>query len=251
MLHVARVQQPRRLDDDNPAPLPLQWDLLAAADHVALDPRVDDALQDITVDTLQVCLLEMESTTYAQHAAPLHHCQINQWAVNFADQPRSCIQSSIAISAILWSPVAYQLKPAHVDDGGTGSGSDLSFEAVVVRRRCTSTPGPALLYLHGGPHSAYVASYISSVAYLAALGYIVIIVSPAEGTVCKNAFACCSLLLGMIVMAVELKHRDLSTSRDIAVMYFCSPTTEDPQVMARTASSRCRAGRAPTMSPTA
>ena len=46
-----------------------------------------------------------------------------------------------------------------------------------MRRRSTATPGPALLFLHGGPHSAYVASYVSSVAYLAALGYVVIIVS--------------------------------------------------------------------------
>lgn len=67
-----------------------------------------------------------------------------------------------------------QLKPADGADGG----ADIGFEAAVVRRRSTATPAPALLFLHGGPHSAYVASYVSSVAYLAALGYVVIIVSP-------------------------------------------------------------------------
>ena len=54
VLHVARAQQPRRLDDDGPATLPLQWDLLAAADGVGFDSRVEDALQDIDCDTLQV-----------------------------------------------------------------------------------------------------------------------------------------------------------------------------------------------------
>ena len=54
VLHVARAQQPQRLDDDSPAPLPLQWDLLAAADGVGFDSRVEDALQDIDCNTLQV-----------------------------------------------------------------------------------------------------------------------------------------------------------------------------------------------------
>ena len=72
----------------------------------------------------------------------------------------------------------WQLKPA--DE--TGGGADIGFEAAVVRRRSTATPAPALLFLHGGPHSAYIASYVSSVAYLAALGYVVIIVSPGHGT---------------------------------------------------------------------
>jgi hypothetical protein len=53
-LHVARAQQPQRLDDNGPATLPLQWDLLAAADGVSFDSRVEDALQDIDCDTLQV-----------------------------------------------------------------------------------------------------------------------------------------------------------------------------------------------------
>lgn len=46
-----------------------------------------------------------------------------------------------------------------------------------MRRRSVAIPAPSLLFLHGGPHSAYVASYISSIAYLAALGYVVLIVS--------------------------------------------------------------------------
>jgi hypothetical protein len=54
-LHVTRAQQPQRLDNESPETLPLQWDLLAAADHVGFDPKVEAALQDITVDTLQVC----------------------------------------------------------------------------------------------------------------------------------------------------------------------------------------------------
>ena len=54
VLHVARVQQPQRLDDGSPATLPLQWELLAAADSVGFDSRVEDALQDIDCDTLQV-----------------------------------------------------------------------------------------------------------------------------------------------------------------------------------------------------
>jgi acylaminoacyl-peptidase len=78
-----------------------------------------------------------------------------------------------------------QLEPAHQEGGG----SDIGFEAVVVRQRSAATPGPAVLYLHGGPHSAYVASYISSVAYLAALGYVVIIVSRTE-TAVNNASPC-------------------------------------------------------------
>jgi hypothetical protein len=54
VLHVARAQQPQRLDDGSPATLPLQWDLLAATDGVAFDSRVEDALQDTDCDILQV-----------------------------------------------------------------------------------------------------------------------------------------------------------------------------------------------------
>ncbi len=54
----------------------------------------------------------------------------------------------------------------------------MPFQAVVVRRRSAGGPAPTVLLPHGGPHSAYVASYTNAIAYLAALGYTVVAVRP-------------------------------------------------------------------------
>lgn len=55
-----------------------------------------------------------------------------------------------------------------------GSPAAGSFDATLVLGR----PGeraPGILFLHGGPHSAYAASYVHSLAFLASLGYNIVV----------------------------------------------------------------------------
>lgn len=52
----------------------------------------------------------------------------------------------------------------------------MPFEAVVVRPK-GELPLPAVLFPHGGPHSAYPAAYSNLVAFQAAQGYAVIAVN--------------------------------------------------------------------------
>lgn len=50
----------------------------------------------------------------------------------------------------------------------------MAFDATLISGR----PGemaPGILFLHGGPHSAYAASYVHSLAFLASLGYNIVI----------------------------------------------------------------------------
>ena len=58
--------------------------------------------------------------------------------------------------------------------GGAASGSCADFDATVVLGR-PGEAAPGILFLHGGPHSAYAASYVHSVAFLASLGYNIVI----------------------------------------------------------------------------
>lgn len=57
---------------------------------------------------------------------------------------------------------------------GVGAGGYADFDATVVLGR-PGEAAPGILFLHGGPHSAYAASYAHSVAFLASLGYNVVI----------------------------------------------------------------------------
>ena len=58
--------------------------------------------------------------------------------------------------------------------GGATSGAFEDFDATVVLGR-PEEAAPGILFLHGGPHSAYAASYVHSVAFLASLGYNIVI----------------------------------------------------------------------------
>ncbi|CAL5219578.1 g1438 [Coccomyxa viridis] len=58
--------------------------------------------------------------------------------------------------------------------GGSDAGGVAHFDATVVLGR-PKEAAPGILFLHGGPHSAYAASYVHSVAFLASLGYNVVI----------------------------------------------------------------------------
>ncbi len=62
-----------------------------------------------------------------------------------------------------------QLKASGADAGGCAN-----FDATVVLGR-PGEAAPGILFLHGGPHSAYAASYVHSLAFLASLGYNIII----------------------------------------------------------------------------
>ncbi len=62
-----------------------------------------------------------------------------------------------------------QLKASGSDAGGFAH-----FDATVVLGR-PKEAAPGILFLHGGPHSAYAASYVHSVAFLSSLGYNVVI----------------------------------------------------------------------------
>ena len=62
-----------------------------------------------------------------------------------------------------------QLEASQADAGGCAN-----FDATVVLGR-PGEAAPGILFLHGGPHSAYAASYVHSVAFLASLGYNIII----------------------------------------------------------------------------
>ena len=57
---------------------------------------------------------------------------------------------------------------------GARSGAFADFDATLVLGR-PQEAAPGILFLHGGPHSAYAASYVHSVAFLAALGYNVVV----------------------------------------------------------------------------
>lgn len=58
--------------------------------------------------------------------------------------------------------------------GGAPSGACEDFDATVVLGR-PEEAAPGILFLHGGPHSAYAASYVHSLAFLASLGYNIVI----------------------------------------------------------------------------
>lgn len=66
-------------------------------------------------------------------------------------------------------PSHAQLKASSAKDGEAAS-----FDATLVLGR-PGKAAPGILFLHGGPHSAYAASYVHSVAFLASLGYNVVI----------------------------------------------------------------------------
>lgn len=57
---------------------------------------------------------------------------------------------------------------------GARSGAFADFDATLVLGR-PQEAAPGILFLHGGPHSAYAASYVHSVAFLASLGYNVVV----------------------------------------------------------------------------
>ena len=66
--------------------------------------------------------------------------------------------------------------PSHAQLKATSAknGEAASFDATLVLGR-PGKAAPGILFLHGGPHSAYAASYVHSVAFLASLGYNVVI----------------------------------------------------------------------------
>jgi dipeptidyl aminopeptidase/acylaminoacyl peptidase len=68
----------------------------------------------------------------------------------------------------MWTYVGVQVEPRTAP-------KDLDFEVVVVRG--SEGPAPAILFPHGGPHSAYSASYMLGLAFLAGLGYTVLAVN--------------------------------------------------------------------------
>lgn len=68
----------------------------------------------------------------------------------------------------MWVHVGVQVQPQTAP-------MDLEFEVVVVRG--SEGPAPAILFPHGGPHSAYPASYMLGLAFLAGLGYTVLAVN--------------------------------------------------------------------------
>eukprot|EP00208_Stichococcus_sp_RCC1054_P004576 CAMPEP_0206148488 /NCGR_PEP_ID=MMETSP1473-20131121/36760_1 /ASSEMBLY_ACC=CAM_ASM_001109 /TAXON_ID=1461547 /ORGANISM="Stichococcus sp, Strain RCC1054" /LENGTH=792 /DNA_ID=CAMNT_0053545837 /DNA_START=314 /DNA_END=2692 /DNA_ORIENTATION=- len=62
-----------------------------------------------------------------------------------------------------------QLRPEEGTPGGA-----VPFEAVVIRPASAQGPCPGIVLPHGGPHSAYVRSYMLPTAFLPALGYAII-----------------------------------------------------------------------------
>lgn len=64
-----------------------------------------------------------------------------------------------------------QLRPEEGTPGGA-----VPFEAVVIRPASAQGPCPGIVLPHGGPHSAYVRSYMLPTAFLPALGYAIIAV---------------------------------------------------------------------------
>ena len=70
------------------------------------------------------------------------------------------------LRAVLHMP---QLKASVAESGGFAD-----FDATLVLG-CPGEAAPGILFLHGGPHSAYAASYVHSVAFLASLGYNIVI----------------------------------------------------------------------------
>lgn len=75
----------------------------------------------------------------------------------------------VAQRMLIHVPSNAQLKAASAKDGEA-----VSFDATLVLGR-PGKAAPGILFLHGGPHSAYAASYVHSVAFLASLGYNVVI----------------------------------------------------------------------------
>lgn len=55
-------------------------------------------------------------------------------------------------------------------------GPDIPFEAIITRPR-GAPAGPAVLLIHGGPHSAFPAAYMRPFAFLAAQGYTLVAVN--------------------------------------------------------------------------
>ena len=59
-----------------------------------------------------------------------------------------------------------QLKPEPAPKGR----GDVPFDATLVLGR-PGQKAPGILFLHGGPHTAYSAAYLHALAFLASLGY--------------------------------------------------------------------------------
>lgn len=159
-LHIARL--PEATSSGGGQAPQLQWHPIRAADSVAFDQRVEAALGDTAHEVLEV----------RQHGRGAAVPWVVMGVQHLSGGSRREQSVCAPVMTLSGSLVCPQLRPA-AGDGG----QDVAFEAVVVRRQSAATPAPAVLFLHGGPHSAYVASYVSSIAYLAALGYVVVVVS--------------------------------------------------------------------------
>lgn len=61
-------------------------------------------------------------------------------------------------------------------DSNEGHPTD-SFEAIVIHRPSASSPAPGLLVPHGGPHGAFTTGFVLYYAFMAALGYHVVLVN--------------------------------------------------------------------------
>jgi len=57
------------------------------------------------------------------------------------------------------------------------SPSPSAIEAIIIRRRSIHGPAPTVLVPHGGPHAAFVTSFVTYYAFLAAAGYAVVLVN--------------------------------------------------------------------------
>lgn len=70
------------------------------------------------------------------------------------------------------------------------TGTDgVAFDATLILGR-PQEKAPGILFLHGGPHTAYPAGYMHSLAFLASLGYNLVVPNYRSVTL---LFQCCTL----------------------------------------------------------
>lgn len=108
---------------------------------------------------------------YACHVAASQRGQPESWSWSRVGLPDA--QSYPPVVAAAVSQVEadiLQLSP-------TVGPADVTFEAVLLRRRDRPGPQPAIITPHGGPHTAYSAQFFMPLSFLVASGYNVILVN--------------------------------------------------------------------------